>query len=152
MSAEERADKDVDDDRVAVVQLPEQDRVGEGEPDPVDPEQRAGDRHRRAAALGTCENRQEQDRNRGHRHLEDLALASEPRREHHPGERGEADERDRPPAAEQPVELVQTDAADRDHEQREREPAEVDEHDRDDRRRHRDEDPGDEVRALPLRA
>ncbi len=122
----------------------------ERESDPVDPEQRPRDRHRCAAALGPCEDGEEQDRNGAHRHLEDLSLAPEPRREHHPGQRGEPDERDRSPAPEHPVELVQADAADRDHEQRERQSAEIDEHDRDDRRRHGDEDPGDEIGALAL--
>ena len=104
----------------------------------------------RAAALRPRQHGQEQHRDGAHRHLEDLAQTAVARREHHAGERREPDERDRAPAGEHPVELVQADAADRDHEQRKREPAEVDEHDRDDRRRDGDQDPGEQVRALPL--
>ncbi len=90
--AEERPDQDIDQDRPPVGELAQQLGVREPEPDPVDPEQRARDRHARVHALTPHHHEREHRRNGGDNRQQNLDLAPETRREHHRRERREAGE------------------------------------------------------------
>jgi hypothetical protein len=81
---------------------------------------------------------------------DDVAQAAVVGRQAHPDHRREADDRDRLPPLEHPVELVQGRAAHRDHEHRPRRAADVDERDGEHDRRDRDDDPREQVGALAL--
>ena len=72
---------------------PQQLGVGEREADPVDAEQRAGDRDRRGAPLATRDHDQERDRQRRHRDLEHRRAAAVAGGDHHHRKRREADRR-----------------------------------------------------------
>ena len=144
---QEGAHHDVDQDRVAVVDLTQEHGVGEGHADPPDAEHRAGDGDRRRSTPAGGDDRQKRHRQRRHGDLEDVALGAEVRGDDHRRRRHEADDRRRAPAWQHPVELVQAHERDRQHEQRPGEASDVDECDRDHRRRNGDEHPGKEVGA-----
>ncbi len=84
----------------------------------------------------------------GHPDLQHAARGAVTGGDNHRRQRGEADRGRRAPAVQQPIQLVHTDRADRDHEQRPGQPTEVEEDDGDDRGRDGDQDPRPELGAL----
>ena len=116
--AEERADEDVDHDRVAVRQVAQHDRVADRQADPEDPQHRHRDRRRAAAALGHARGRTSAGNARtvASSSPERLAVV---RRQRHPDQRQEARQPRWMRAVEHRVELVQADDPERDQPDRE---------------------------------
>ena len=141
---QEGPDQDVDHDRLPVRQVAEQDRVGEGEADPVDPEEGHGDRPDRRP--GGRQREAEGHRKRDHGHQQDLELGAVVGRQQQPGEGQQTGQPHRAGPGVHPVELVQADPPEHDQPDREDE-APFDHQEQGHRdRRDRGEHPGAEIR------
>ncbi len=118
-----------------VRQAPQQHGVGEGEPDPVDPEQRQ--RHPPHARVALVDGQHEQHRQHGDRHQQDLELVAVQRRRQQACQAEEAGQPHRMGAIVHRVQLVHAHAPEREQADREHEAAlDVDEQcERDGRKR-----------------